>query len=224
MLKWIIDFFFPSKCPFCGKIVPTPFQACGECALSESKEFFRAGEDLWCYAPFWYEGLVREGILRYKFEGLYQYATAFGGCMSAIPLGGEPFDLVTWVPLAAPRLRQRGYDQAELLAKVVAERYGLPLMGTLVKIKDTKPQSSLLEATARFENAKDVYILADVDVSGANILLIDDVITTGASTLSCAETLKTGGARGVACLSLARAKMTKDCPEFMQEQTVANKL
>ncbi len=210
MLQWLKDFFYPRKCPFCGGVVEEDHKICGRCTLPESHDFYMVGSGLWCYSPYWYENKVKKAIKRYKFSGLYQYSTCFGRLMAVIPLGGEPFDFVTWVPLAAARLKKRGYDQAELLAVEVARVYGLPLQNTLVKTKNNKPQSSLDEGEARFENAKDAYILADTSVLGANILLIDDVITSGASILSCYDTLMAGGANSVSCMSLARGKRTRN--------------
>lgn len=209
MLKWIIDFFFPPKCPFCGKIVQDSFAYCGECTLPQSHDYFLVGDGLWCYAPFWYEGKAKEALLRYKFSGLRQYAPCFGRLMADNPLSRQPFDYVSWAPLSAKRRRQRGYDQAELLARALAKELGLEAKAILRKRKDTKAQSSLLDEDARFENAKDVYTLGEVDVRGANILLVDDVITTGATMLSCYEVLKQAGAGTVAFVSLARGKTTE---------------
>lgn len=206
MLQWIINFFFPAKCPFCGEITQNSAHWCGECSLPWAKEFFFIGEKIWCYTPFWYQDTVKNALLRYKFSGLRQFDSAFGLLMAESPLKELPFDYITWVPLSKKRLRKRGYNQAELLARVVAEECGITPCDCLVKLKDTPAQSGLSSGRARFANAQGVYGLGSASVRGAHILLVDDVITTGSTLQACEKILRDGGAAKVVCLGFARAR------------------
>lgn len=206
MFGWLMNFFFPLKCPFCGNIVEDEIQHCQQCHLPWAKEFFLAEGRLWCYTPFWYEDAVKKAILRYKFSGLKQYAPVFGQFMADSPFREMTFDVITWVPLSGKRRRKRGYNQAELLARIVAAEFGTEAKPCLEKIKDTVAQSSLDSAKERKENAENVYALCGDSVEGLAVLLIDDVITTGATLLSCNQVLQQGGAKMVACLGFARAK------------------
>jgi ComF family protein len=212
-LRFIIDLLFPPKCCFCGKIVFThrddvcpacwealPGLSGGERRLEVSARTAR------CVSALRYEGAVRRGFLRYKFSGDYWLGEVFGEILAGVvfeALGGE-FDAVTWVPLSARRLRKRGYDQAKILAGTVAGLLGLPLVPTLFKKRDTAANSSLRNAAERQPNVAGAYgILPGAE--GLRLLLIDDVLTTGATLSECAGTLLQGGAAHVVCAAFAEA-------------------
>lgn len=215
-IEQIINFFFPAKCPFCGDIVEKSAQWCEECSLPWAQELFFVGDDIWCYAPFWYRDSVKDAILRYKFSGLRQYAPCFGHFMADSPLKDLPFDYITWAPLSEKRRKTRGYNQAELLARVVAQDWGVTALDALEKVQDTVAQSSLESHQARRDNAKDVYSLKAVDLRGAKILFVDDVITSGSTVWACEEVLRQGGAAQVVALSFARAGSSSPNSTFSQ--------
>ena len=120
----IINLFFPPKCPFCGKVL----DAVGVCPKCEKdlpwvpeEQVVMTDKDLTCAAPLWYEGAVREALLRLKFRGGSALAEPFGELLArcaAERFGGE-FDTVTWVPVSQKRLETRGYDQSRLLAEAI---------------------------------------------------------------------------------------------------------
>lgn len=207
----ILDLFFPPKCPFCGKILSYFQEECQDCTLATTtvqEQYFWTEQEMICYAPFWYRGSVRDAFRRYKFLGARHYAPIFGRYM-AETLGQEPyFDCITWVPLSRKRQWTRGYNQSELLARVLAEEMGCVPLNLLVKIKDNQAQSSLNSDHERLENTQGVYRLKDPSVSLAQqrILLVDDVVTTGASLRASAEKLLEAGAVEVRCVTLARSR------------------
>ena len=210
-----LDLLFPPKCVFCRALLAEHERdLCARCrrelpwlsgtAAEQKPEFIT----LAC-SPLRYEEAVRASFHRYKFHGQTWYAGPYGrlgaGC-ARIHLD-TPCDLVTWAPLARRRRWERGYDQAQLLAQVVAEELGLPLRSTLEKVRDTAPQSSLAEHSARRANALGAYrCIGPAGVAGKRVLLIDDVLTSGATVSECARILLTEGAKAVFCATLARAR------------------
>ncbi len=107
------------------------------------------------------------------------------------------------VPLSKKRLKWRGYNQAELIAKELALFFQVPLLiNSLLRIKETIPQTQLSIAE-RKNNLKDAF-LANKSIEGKNILLIDDIYTSGATMQECAKTLKTSGAKKIIGIVVAR--------------------
>jgi predicted amidophosphoribosyltransferase len=120
------------------------------------------------------------------------------------------YDCISWVPVSKKRLRKRGYDQVELIAKVAAEALGLPLVSTLYKFRDTPPQSSIRDFAKRRANVLGAYKpIAPETVSGKRVLLLDDVVTTGATASECARVLLTAGAKDVSFAAVAAASYHK---------------
>ncbi|MDR0446274.1 MAG: double zinc ribbon domain-containing protein [Oscillospiraceae bacterium] len=162
-----------------------------------------------CVSALRYEGGVRRGFLRYKFSGDYWLGEVFGEIMAGVifeALDGE-FDAVTWAPLSSRRRRKRGYDQAKILAETVAERLGFPLVPTLIKKRDTAANSSLTSAADRAPNVSGAYDVLP-DAANLRLLLIDDILTTGATLSECARALIDGGAESVVCAVFAEADGT----------------
>ena len=113
-------------------------------------------------------------------------------------------DLITVVPLHKKRLREREFNQSLLQANAIAKDCGLTLKNTLEKARKTRYQNELLKGE-RHTNLRDAFKICDkMKLDGQNILLIDDVMTTGATLGECAKTLLEGGARKVTCFTLAR--------------------
>ena len=210
----ILDIIFPPRCAFCRKLLKRGESGmCAECEknLPYTAPSDHAGTDFVaaCVAPLKYEGVVREALHRYKFQGVTAYAGVFGrlvaGCI-AERLKGE-YDLISWVPLSSQRLRERGYDQAMLIAMAAALELGDVAVETLRKRKDVAPQSATGSIEKRRANISGAYEVIDPElVEGRRILLIDDIITTGATVSECARTLGLAGAESVVCAALARVE------------------
>ena len=211
----VLDLLFPPKCVFCGKVLDSgedglcrrcqkelPWLTGGEAELKG--EFFSL-----CAAPLRYQDQVRDSIRRYKFKGRRGYHKVYGKLVAQCVhdhLAGR-YDLITWVPLSDRRKKERGYDQAFLLASAAALELGEVAVETLRKARDTDPQSGITEAAQRRANVLGAYTPVDPElVAGKRVLVIDDVVTTGSTLSECARTLRTMGAADVVCAALARAR------------------
>lgn len=131
-------------------------------------------------------------------------ATPLGDYLSrALPLD-EPFDAVVPAPLHWRRRFARGFNQAALIAKQVAMRRGIPMLHALRRVRATRSQTGLTNAKRRQNVAGAFRVRKRHPVTGLRILLIDDVMTTGATGSACASVLKRAGARSVTLLTVAR--------------------
>ena len=115
------------------------------------------------------------------------------------------YDLITWVPVSPETLRRRGYDQAQLLAQETARALAAQAVPLLEKTRDTPPQSSLTQGRQRRANVAGVYTAPHpAQVTGQRILLLDDILTTGATLNEAARTLRQAGARQVVAAAFCR--------------------
>ena len=214
LLSSLLDLLFPPKCPFCGRVLEAPgiCDACRrELPWTEGDEALRRLPDgLRCAAPLWYEGLAREGLHRFKFQGMSSAAGPLGELVArcaAEQFSGE-FDTVTWVPVSRRRLRQRGYDQARLLAERACRLWDTAPEQLLCKTVHNPAQSGLKDAGARRDNVRNVYVPADpARIRERRVLLVDDICTTGATLSACARVLREAGAADVVCAAAALTRL-----------------
>ncbi len=210
-----LDLLFPPKCPFCQKILDDPGSSvCPVCRAGLPWLEGKAGERKidfadGCFSPLAYQDPVPEAVHRYKFGRVRALGKPFGAllaqCLSERLETGA--DLICWAPLAKKRLRERGFDQAELMAREVGRLLSIPVRPALEKRRNTAPQSELKEAYARQANARGAYVLVGgIDLADKCVVLVDDVVTSGATLSECAALLRQGGAAQVFCLTLARAR------------------
>ena len=160
----------------------------------------------WC-APF--HGVVRPALHALKYGGERRLAEPLGAALARgwarTGVGGE---LVTHVPVHAERARQRGYDQAKLIARVVARQLGLPFASLLERRRATIAQFDL-DRRHRAANVRDAFgvtMQARSSVDGRWVLLVDDVVTTGSTLAACAEALEAAGALAVSGITVARER------------------
>lgn len=152
-----------------------------------------------------FEGALREAVHALKYSGRRALARPLGDlaaehCAATL---AEAIEAVVPVPLAPDRERERGFNQAELLAQRVAWRLGVPVRPRwLRRVRPTRPQSDLAAAERR-ANVRGAF-RASPGVSGRHVLVVDDVLTTGATLGECARALRDGGARRVGVLTVAR--------------------
>lgn len=215
MLHALLNLLFPPRCVLCRKFLgkdETDFCHTCRCDAPEAQKSnlklsFVAG---WT-AVWYYRDNVRKSLLRYKFSGKRSYAAPYGR-MLAMKLQKEDFhktDILTYVPISPLRRLKRGFDQVELLAKSVGEELGITPAQTLKKIRNTRPQSSLRDPARRRANVLGAYKAVEPEeLRGRRILLLDDIITTGATASECARVLLTAGAKEVFCATLAVAHQT----------------
>jgi ComF family protein len=182
----------------------TPFQNAfpldeeGRCALCRSG--VRGFDAAYSFAS--YDGVVRHLIHLYKYSRIRTLSGPLGNLMvRAMPLE-ERFDYIVPVPLHWLRKWRRGFNQSELLARDLARRTGIPVRDALRRAQSTRVQAGLSNH-ARRQNVIKAFRARPVE--GKRILLIDDVMTTGATAAACALALKRAGAARVALLTVARA-------------------
>ena len=213
ILNAVGELLFPRKCVLCGKMLEKEetdlCRHCRveapECAVYSTKFSFL---DSWT-AVWYYEDPVRGSVLRYKFSSARHYADCYGRmlAMRLLERFPEGFDCLTWVPISRLRKFRRGYDQVELLAQHVGMELGMEPVRLLQKIRNNPPQSGISGQAERRANVLGVYRLkASADVENKRILLLDDVITTGATAGECARVLLTGGASEVHFGAVAAAR------------------
>ena len=157
-------------------------------------------------APFLFDNVVRKAIHQLKYHNLKAISSCLAqflaDCLTANALPGE---ILVPVPLHLKRLNQRGYNQASLLAQEMSKLADLPVIeNCLIRVNEAQPQVRTTNAEERRKNVIDAFVCRDDRVSGKQIILIDDVCTSGATLESCARALKNKGAISVWGLTLAR--------------------
>lgn len=211
MKHTLLGLLFPARCPFCRTILKEA-AICPTCQeglpwLTGQRAQRKPEHIALCASALRYEGPVRACVHRYKFRRRRGYARILGPLCAqcAHDHMPQPFDLISWPPLSAKRLRERGFDQAKLLAEAVAADRGQCAIALFHK-RDVGRQSALSERAARRANVLGAYSLLRPElVRGRRVLLVDDVVTTGATLSECARVLLTAGASEVCAVTLASA-------------------
>ena len=231
----ILDFVFPPLCHICKSFIPDAgaVHICNSCreqmplivsplCTACGIPYLGAGGDHVCglcikdrpnfdaaRAAFVYEGPCREMVHSFK----YQNKTHLRRPLALLTvdhladfIASVPSDLIMPVPLHRARLRSRGFNQAVLLGEIISRKISIPMdRDNLKRIRWTEPQVNL-SANERRTNVKDAFSVRDAArVQGSNILLLDDVLTTGSTVEECARVLKTAGAARVSVVTVARA-------------------
>lgn len=220
-VKVLMRAFFPRRCIYCGRVTTPEVTACKVCVpyipRMELPICYRCGRTRKlctckgrrrqfdrCIAAMRYEGGACAAVLSLKEHRNDDYVETMAQEMLDTlreRTDAAAFDAVTCVPMFKAELRRRGYNQSELLAREVAKELGVPFESLLTKIYDTCPQKRL-GVNARSGNVLGVFD-APQDVSERHILLVDDVITSGATLHECAKMLKIRGAASVTALTFA---------------------
>ena len=212
IFDYILSLIYPPKCVFCGMVIDKS-DICEEC---EKTLPFTKGDSIYqkfpfvdkCISPLYYKDYVRRAVLRFKFAGCSCYSRRLGGIMSECAennLDCGSIDMVSCIPLSRKRMHDRGYNQAELLAKEISKKVGVEYLPTLKKIRHNTAQSTIKDSKQRAANVIGAYRVIDAEeVKGKYILLVDDVVTTGSTVSECARILKKSGAKAVYCVTLAR--------------------
>ena len=187
----------PPRCPICW--MPGPAGVCDRCRAGPFA--FEAAR-----SPFVYAGPAREAVHALKYHGVSAIAEAMGqmmaGCLEA---WSPPVEALVPVPLAGPRRRGRGYNQSELLAREVSSTTGLPLaQGVLLRSKAAPPQARAADEVARRAAVADAFAVRPGSGMAGPLLVVDDVMTSGATLDACARALRGGGFGPVYALAFAR--------------------
>lgn len=224
-IEYLVCMIFPNRCVFCNKITAPYQNICDKCKISlpriEESACPKCGagkENCDCSfhkglmidgmaAPFYYTGEVKKAIERFKFNGCRQNYKGLGDEMIKTVYKRYPdikFDIVCFVPMKNKAVKKREYNQSALLAGYVAQGIGAEYSDSLLKkLYDTDNQRNLswIERRGNLTGAFDVN--DKIDIKGKNILLCDDIRTTGATLSECAKMLFLSDAESVYCLTAA---------------------
>ncbi len=229
----VTGLFFPRRCPVCQDTVEdrgeqicgicrtrlpyirTPFcLKCGKPLDMEEQEFCRdcSRKRHWFErgrAPFVYDQVMRESIAGYKYNGRREYAAFYAEEIlrrCAKDMRGWQGEALIPIPIHPSRKRKRGFNQAELLAEELSGRCGIPVdAGLLMRIKKTHVQKDLSDQE-RLTNLKDAFSVRKGRVPYQNLILVDDIYTTGSTIDAAAKVLKECGAKNVffVCICVGR--------------------
>ncbi|MEK7405065.1 MAG: ComF family protein [Acidobacteriota bacterium] len=177
-----------------------PLDEEGRCALC--RRGLRGFDAAYCYGV--YEGKLRELIHLFKYGRVRPLAGPLGELLALAIPRDQRFDLIVPVPLHWRRRWQRGFNQSALLAAAIARRYGTRVTHAVRRRRATASQAGLSNTGRRANVAAAFRVRRRQPVAGRRVLLVDDVMTTGATASACAAALKSAGARYVALLTLAR--------------------
>ncbi len=223
----LLNIFFPSKCPICGNksdsFLYNPFcttcwkgierysgPACRICGIPTVSNHTITCESciktrhpfsqVLCYGI--YEGVLREAIHLLKFNGIKRLSKPLGYLLSELPI--PKADAIVPVPLHNKSLMQREFNQTAVISRHISKKLKVPLiLNVLNKVKDTAPQTDVT-GKERLKNVKNAYS-ASGEINGIDLLLVDDVITTGATVRECSKALMNAGANSVIVIALARS-------------------
>ena len=179
---------------------------CYEKLITTKDKSFDGGEGIKAvFSPYAYGGAMATAVKAYKFSGQWLYGELFGKMiyreLNDISHLWE-YDIIIPVPLHENRLRERGYNQSEIIAKMISEFSGVPMVNDgIFRIRDTKRQSSLVGLERR-TNVKGAFFAAENAVSGKRIILVDDICTMGETLRACADALLSSGAAEVIAITL----------------------
>lgn len=222
----LLDLLFPRRCAACGaygsflcsgcidSLPPVAYPFCPVCGQPQRHNALctdcRAQRPAFAgaRAPYRYEGAARKAVLALKYNHLASVAEPLGKLLADYLVDSpvrSSVDVIVPVPLHWARQRQRGYNQAALLARWMGRACGLPVNeGVLVRVRSTPPQVRAGNRAQRRRNVADAFACRNDSLRGASVLVIDDVMTTGATLDACARALRTAGARSVWGLTFVR--------------------
>jgi ComF family protein len=220
----VTDFFFPRACMGCGKVggficVPCSKKMsrilpplCQRCGRPDSSGAYCA--ECWGHkssldavrSVFIFDGIVRQAVHELKYRNVQAVSGCLAGFMSMYFLENSlTGDVLVPVPLHDRRLRERGYNQSHLLAAELSQQISVAVNPALVKrVRHTGPQARSAGVHERKANMENAFICNSGEAAGRDIVIIDDVCTSGATLESCASTLKAAGANHVLGFTLAR--------------------
>lgn len=212
-----LDFLYNhgEECVACGEYLHSHkgISICSECSTeikmcNKSFEILNEGMGILCYSSFYYSGLGKELIGRLKYKSDFKAGEVLAKYMSnTIKSYNLSFDLITYVPSSKVSMKKRGYNQSEYLAKRIGNEIQVKVLSLLKKTKETKDQIGL-SGEERWKNLEGCFEAVNEKVlKGKKILLVDDVITTGATAFHCSKLMLNKGADKVYIVSSAKSNI-----------------
>ena len=238
LARQVRQLLYPRRCPYCRRVLGSLLR-CEECEpllkslrhqptmrLEEDSHYLGGLEG--AAVPYRYEGIVRNAILRAKYQGESWTAVELGVEMAALLFGAEVemklaepvpqpiegyalgYDCIVPVPATS---RRRGYNVPERMAQPLARALGVPLLPDALCHLRTGRHQAGLSLSERLANVAGAFrAVKPEQIEGKRVLLVDDVITTGATAAACAQALLDAGAHSVFAVALAAAETGKDAP------------
>ncbi len=201
------------RCVICNEYSEESEPLCTKCRkkMRRCSESFYIGtndEKYLVWSVFYYSNIVKELIIRLKYKRDFICGEILAKHMvELVKDKGLQFDLIAYIPMTKKALKNRGYNQSEFLANYLSRFLNIPVVCNLVKIMDTKDQIGL-NGEERWKNMKTCFQISINDyMKNKKILLIDDVITTGATAFYCAHNLKKSEIDNVCILTIAKSKV-----------------
>lgn len=210
---YLLDIFFPNRCPFCNEIIKWDNSVCGECRdkiINACEKICHKCGNINCAcdgnkrydnayaAVFFDDENVSSAVYEFKRLGINNLAeyTAEIVCQYI-----DNADFVTGVPMGRHKQKSRGHNQADILARCIGERLDIPFVPNLIYKIDTKDEQHHFSEEERKERVKDLFYSGNSDLRGKTVILCDDVMTTGSTVNRCAELLKEmGAAKVIVCV------------------------
>jgi competence protein ComFC len=200
-------------CVICKEYSNESEALCTTCRkkLRRSEESFYIGsndERYLVWSVFYYSNIVKELIIRLKYKSDFICGEILAKSMlELVKNNGLQFDLIAYVPMTKKALKKRGYNQSEFMASYLSRFLDIPMICTLIKTKETKDQIGL-NGEERWKNMNGCFQIAESKlIKNKKILLLDDVITTGATAFYCARCLKEKGINDVYILTIAKSNV-----------------
>jgi len=199
MLKeLLLDILLPKKCIGCKK---EGQYICKNCELHLSEVPPRPDNII---SVWEYEGLIEKAILKIKYDGHYDIINELvEKAFQKIELNLPADTYIIYVPMHKKKEIQRGFNQAELIAKKVGEKTERPVIKLLEKIKDSRSQTNL-NPQERIENVRNAFALSFTETKPQTVLVVDDFYATGATLRECIKTLEHNGVKNISSFTLAR--------------------
>lgn len=188
-----------SVCEKCGVPLLDESSYCANCTNAGKRNFDKG------VSVFVYAGLIKQLLRRYKFNNKKYFDKYFAQFLFDKTLEEfVGFDVITYIPMTEKKMGDRGYNQSERMARVLGEKLNTPVKELLVKTRETKAQHNL-KYKERCQNLKNAFAFEGEYLTNQSVLLIDDVLTTGATADEAALILKKNGAGKVYVLTLCGA-------------------
>lgn len=206
-----LDAIFPTgvTCLYCGKETDSDVNGlCYECAsaLRQNGKFGEEYDEVTVYSAFLYDGLARKIILKAKDSDSPHLTRTMAKYVAELyKIVGKKCDLIVYVPCSGKNLRKRGYDHMKNTAKFLSDETGVPTVKALKRTGKSKDQTEVRNEE-RKRNVENAFIGINAEkIKGKTVLIIDDVVTTGATLNACAKVLRKAQPKEVVCFTFAKA-------------------
>lgn len=207
----ILDAVFPTgvTCLYCGEEITDDVNGlCVNCAeaLKQNENFEAKYDETTVYSAFGYDGIARKIILRAKDSGEPYLTRPMAKYIAELyKIVGKKCDVIAFVPCSKKNLRKRGYDHMRHTASYLSDELDLPTVNALKRVGRTHDQTEVKNEDRKI-NVENVFVCKEKEkLQGKTVLLVDDVVTTGATLDACVAALATANPEEIVCFTFVRA-------------------